>query len=131
VQCCIEAAQAHRQWQTLCHSLRSQHRRLGAWSPDREDFTWLETAFCNKFLKDLRWFASMDHEWRTGGNIERGGFYVLLWSKSPARLWWELLDAIERELASINRLPLQSAGPGADLFRHNYPGQSGRDRASM
>ena len=56
---------------------------------------WLETAFCNEFLKNLRWFNGIDYEWRTVNRAERGGFWVLLWSKEARRLWWELRDEIE------------------------------------
>jgi hypothetical protein len=39
----------------------------------------------------------MDHEWRSGPRPEQGGFWVLLWSKNPQRLWWELREELERE----------------------------------
>jgi hypothetical protein len=39
----------------------------------------------------------MDHEWRSGPRPEQGGFWVLLWSKNPQRLWWELRGEMERE----------------------------------
>ncbi len=68
----------------------------GGWSGTGTDFTWLETAFCDEFLKDLAWFGGMDHEWRSGPKPEQGGFWVLLWSKEPQRLWWELRDELER-----------------------------------
>jgi hypothetical protein len=101
VQCCINAAQAQKQWGNLCSRVRENHGWSGGASMDREDFTWLETAFCDRFLRELRWFGSMDHEWRTGPKLEQGGFYVLLWSKSPDRLWWELADNIDRQLSSL------------------------------
>jgi hypothetical protein len=58
---------------------------------------WLETAFSNQFLKRLIWFGFMDYEWRTGPRAGQGGFWVLLWSKEPRRLWWELRDEFERQ----------------------------------
>ena len=58
---------------------------------------WLETAFCDRFLKQLAWFGGMDYEWRSGPKIEQGGFWVLVWSKDPQRLWWELRDELERK----------------------------------
>jgi hypothetical protein len=94
---CVEAAGAQNIWQALCQSYRDELRRSGEWSPDREDFTWLETAFCERFLKRLRWFGSLDYEWRSGSDPAKGGFCVLLWSRDPERLWWELRDEIERQ----------------------------------
>jgi hypothetical protein len=94
---CVEACHGERPWQSLCKQhLRSGHQ-TGDWSPEQEDFMWLETAFCQKFLKRLIWFGSLDYEWRTGRRGDQGGFWVLLWSKDPRRLWWELRDEIERQ----------------------------------
>ena len=86
---------------------RALQRRNGDWVPEHEDFTWLETAFCDKFLKRLAWFGELDYEWRSGPKPEQGGFWVLLWSKDPRRLWWELRDEIERQAG----LPLIPARP--------------------
>ncbi len=97
---CVEHCQGQRQWREFCHSLREHSKQTGEWSPDQEDFTWLETAFCDQFLRRLRWFGGMDHEWR------RGAFYVLLWSRDPQRLWWELRDEFERQTQSILKRPL-------------------------
>ena len=97
---CIESCQGRHQWQALCEQRRGQINRTGEWSPERDDFKWLETAFCNEFLKQLRWFSGMDHEWRTGPKKGQGGFWVLLWSKDPQRLWWELRDEIERQASA-------------------------------
>jgi hypothetical protein len=97
---CVEHCHAQIEWQTLCQLRRSELQRTGNWSPERDDFTWLETAFCNEFLKRLSWFREMDYEWRTGLRPEQGGFWVLLWSKDPKRLWWELRDEIERQSAT-------------------------------
>jgi len=58
---------------------------------------WLESAFCDEFLKRLIWFGGIDYEWRTGPHEGQGGFWVLLWSKEPRRLWWELRDEFERQ----------------------------------
>lgn len=96
---CIEMCKAGRQWTALCQRHRGELRGSANWSPEREDFMWLETAFCNEFLRHLRWFGGMDYEWRTGEKLEQGGFWVLLWSKDPQRLWWELQDELERQSA--------------------------------
>ena len=104
VHCCVELCQGEAQWQALCLLRRGELQSTGNWSPAREDFTWLETAFCDEFLKRLSWFEKMDHEWRTGSKPEQGGFWVLLWSKEPKRLWWELRDEFERQcLPGISR----------------------------
>jgi hypothetical protein len=97
VERCIGACHGLRQWQALCKSRQNRQRALGEWSPEQEDFTWLETAFCDEFLRPLSWFGGMDYEWRSGDQPEQGGFWVLLWSKDPQRLWWELRDEFERQ----------------------------------
>lgn len=94
---CVESCNGQQQWQTLCQARRGQLQSSGPWSPEQEDFTWLETAFCDEFLKRLTWFGEMDYEWRSGPRPEQGGFWVLLWSKDPQRLWWELHDEFERQ----------------------------------
>ncbi len=94
---CIELSQGERQWQRLCEARRAQLRSTGEWAPEREDFMWLETAFCDEFLKRLIWFGGIEYEWRTGPRPGQGGFWVLLWSKEPRRLWWELRDEFERQ----------------------------------
>ncbi len=91
---CIELCQGQTQWRIICGGA-DQGRRSG-WSDAASDFTWLETAFCDEFLKDLAWFGGLDHEWRSGPKTEQGGFWVLLWSRQPQRLWWELRDELER-----------------------------------
>jgi hypothetical protein len=98
---CIESSQAHAQWREFCDQRRGQRHSKDGWCPEQEDFTWLETAFCNEFLKSLRWFGALDYEWRTGPKDGQGGFWVLLWSKSPQRLWWELRDAFEERLGRL------------------------------
>ena len=94
---CVELCRGERQWQALCQQCAGQ-RSGGDWSPEQEDFTWLETAFCERFLKRLSWFGGMDHEWRTGPKRAQGGFWILLWSKEPERLWWQLRDEFERQI---------------------------------
>jgi hypothetical protein len=44
----------------------------------------------------------MDYEWRTGPKPGQGGFWVLLWSKDPQRLWWELREELERRTAQTS-----------------------------
>jgi hypothetical protein len=121
---CVELSDSQSQWQLLCDRRRSALHHTGEWSSEREDFMWLETAFCNEFLKDLRWFHGIDHEWRTVNRAERGGFWVLLWSKEPRRLWWELRDEIERQAHTF--LPTRTsaaAGVGGPwLFPPAAPG---------
>jgi hypothetical protein len=95
---CVEASGGHNAWLALCNQLRAQGLRTGNWSPDQDDFTWLETAFCEKFLKRLLWFGGMDHEWRNGPRTDQGGFWVLLWSKDPRQLWWELREEFDRQV---------------------------------
>src|SRR6478609_1174856 len=113
---CVELAQAQRQWQTLCLK-RSRAARAGSqWSSELEDFMWLETAFCHEFLQHLRWFQGIDYEWRTVNRVERGGFWVLLWSKEPRRLWWELRDEIERQSHATTPRAATTAASGAWLF---------------
>src|SRR6266436_7734882 len=107
VRSCVEKCHGQSQWERLCNQRRSQLQRTGEWSPERDDFTWLETAFCEEFLKRLRWFGGMDYEWRTGPRPEQGGFWVLLWSKDPKRLWWALRDELERQ----SSLQIPSGGP--------------------
>ncbi len=97
VRLCVEHSQGHKQWQAVCATRRKRSLVTGDWSPEHEDFTWLETAFCEEFLKQLRWFGAMDYEWRSGRSLAQSGFWVLLWSKDPQRLWWELRDEFERQ----------------------------------
>ncbi len=94
---CIEHCQGQAHWQSLCTHTRDQLRRTGEWSPDKEDFTWLETAFCDRFMRHLSWFGGLDHEWRSGTTPGAGGFCVLLWSRDPQKLWWEVRDELEKQ----------------------------------
>ena len=94
---CVELCQGERQWRGLCECRRRRRLATGEWSPEREDYTWLETAFCDEFLKQLTWFGGMEYEWRSGPRPNQTGFWVLLWSKDPRQLWWELRDEFERQ----------------------------------
>ena len=94
---CVELCQGEKQWHALREWRHRQGVASGEWSPEREDYTWLETAFCHEFLKRLRWFGGMEYEWRSGPKGSQTGFWVLLWSKDPQRLWWELHDEFERQ----------------------------------
>ena len=67
---CVELCEGQIPWQRLCALRRGDLQRAGRWSPERDDFTWLETAFCDEFLKRLNWFGEMDYEWRTGSKPE-------------------------------------------------------------
>jgi len=107
---CVELCKGEAPWRVLCERRRAQMRGTGEWSPEREDFTWLETAFCQEFLKRLRWFGGMDYEWRTGARPEQGGFWVVLWSKNPQWLWWELRDEFERQVMPQIQQPAPQAG---------------------
>jgi hypothetical protein len=94
---CVELSHGSGPWNTLCRNRRQQTRWTGSTNLGKEDYTWLETAFCKEFLNDLRWFAGMDFEWRSGPKLEQGGFWILLWSKNPKHLWWELRDKFDHE----------------------------------
>ncbi len=93
----VSRCEGEKEWQALCAHRKQRRLLSGEWRPDEEDFTWLETAFCEQFLKPLRWFGGMDHEWRSGPAPGQGGFWVLVWSKDPQRLWWELRDELDRQ----------------------------------
>jgi hypothetical protein len=108
---CVELSESRPQWQSLCQSRRARLLRSGEWSPEREDFTWLETAFRDEFLKRLAWFGEMDYEWRSGPRPEQGGFWVLIWSKDPRRLWWELHQEIEQQAARLSQPWVQIRPP--------------------
>ncbi len=94
---CVELCEGEKQWRALAEWRRRQRIATGEWSPEREDYTWLETAFCEQFLKRLTWFGGMEYEWRSSANAQQAGFWVLLWSKDPRQLWWELRDEFERQ----------------------------------
>jgi hypothetical protein len=111
---CVELCQGEKHWRAL--GVRRHRERLltGEWSPEREDCTWLETAFCDQFLKGLAWFGGMEYEWRSGPKPQQTGFWVLLWSKDPRQLWWELLDEFERQ--AQERHPPRASGPKAAVW---------------
>jgi hypothetical protein len=111
VQLCVEMAQAERQWQVLCSHRQQQRLGTADWSPEREDFTWLETAFCHEFLEPLTWFGGLDHEWRSGPGVGQGGFYVVLWSREPRQLWWQLREEFERQSVLTPVMERASAQP--------------------
>jgi len=103
---CVEQCQGQSLWRVIC---RQAH--AGKVPSEVHDFTWLETAFCDRFLKHLHWFGGIDYEWRTGPRLDQGGFWVLLWSKDPRRLWWELRDELERNSTSISLFAQQQSSP--------------------
>ncbi len=109
VRLCVEKCEGQIPWRVLCQQRRLERRRFGEWAAEPEDFTWLEAAFCDEFLKHLRWFGEMDYEWRSGPKLGQGGFWVLLWSKDPRRLWWELREEFERK--SVLVPPQQESPP--------------------
>lgn len=92
---CVERAAAQTAWRTLCE-------------PDpRADFTWLETDFAERFFTALHWFGGLQYEWRRPeGNDAGRQLWVLLWSKNPQRLWWELAD---RLIAASGKIPPPAA----------------------
>jgi hypothetical protein len=110
---CVELCQGEKQWRALCEWRRRQRLATGEWSPEREDYTWLETAFCEEFLKRLSWFGGMEYEWRAGPKSKQAGFWVLLWSKDPRQLWWELRDEIERQ--AHEKWPERAGTPKAEI----------------
>jgi hypothetical protein len=92
---CVELCHGEDLWRRVCEG-QQPGPSVGGWSPKARDYTWLESAFCDEFLRKLPAFGEMEHEWRSGPKPEQGGFWVLLWSKEPQQLWWELREAIER-----------------------------------
>jgi hypothetical protein len=123
---CVELCQGQQQWRTLCETRHRQGLASGEWSPEREDFTWLETAFCEEFLKPLTWFGGMEYEWRSGAKPTQAGFWVLLWSKFPRRLWWELRDEFERQ-GKAGR-PKTAGSPKSEV---RMPRTEGRHQPSL
>src|SRR5262245_31216553 len=75
---CVELCHGEALWERLCHDPLESVRPPQSF-PNTRDYTWLETAFCEEFLRGSRWFGAMDHEWRSGPKPEQGGFWVLLW----------------------------------------------------
>ena len=123
---CIESCEGEKQWRAVCEWRRRQRLATGEWSPEREDYTWLETAFCDEFLKRLTWFGGMEYEWRSGPKARQAGFWVLLWSKDPRQLWWELRDEFERQ--AHERGP-QRGGSAKSKVQH--PRTEGRGERSL
>ena len=119
---CVELCQGEKQWRGLCAWRHQQGLASGEWSPEREDYTWLETAFCEEFLKRLTWFGGMAYEWRSGPKPGQAGFWVLLWSKDPQRLWWELQDEIERQ-------PRKAGRRSSPREARNSQAEAGRPRS--
>jgi hypothetical protein len=113
---CVELCQGEKQWRALGEWRRRQRIATGEWSPEREDYTWLETAFCDEFLKRLTWFGGMEYEWRTSASGKQAGFWVLVWSKDPRQLWWELRDEFERQ--AQQKWPEPTASPKAPVHAH-------------
>lgn len=100
---CVQASDAQSGWDALCRqALEGTRSPSGAWMANNNDYTWLETAFCDRFLKHLSWFGGMDYEWRSGPQPGKSGFCVLLWSRHPQRLWWELRDEIGNQCQQPN-----------------------------
>lgn len=97
VRCCVETCHGRSLWESICRQHSTHSRAVGEWSPEQEDFTWLETAFCDRFLKHLKSFGGLDYEWRTGPKLDQGGFWALLWSSNPKQLWWELKEELDRQ----------------------------------
>ena len=123
---CVELCRGEKQWGLLCQSRHQRGLASGEWSPEREDYTWLETAFCDEFLKRLRWFGGMEYEWRSGPKGAQTGFWVLLWSKDPQRLWWELLDEFERQAREG-----RSRGGGSPKAEARRPKAEPRSQSSL
>ena len=123
---CVELCQGEKQWRALSEQRRRQRFATGEWSPEQEDYTWLETAFCDEFLKRLTWFGGMEYEWRSGPKANQAGFLVLVWSKDPRQLWWELRDEFERQ-AREGR-PSVAASPRPEVRR---PRAEGRAQSSL
>ena len=98
VRLCIEHADAPSAWRTLCEQ-----------NP-RADFTWLETDFAERFLTALHWFGGVEYEWRRPDEATTAReLWVLLWSKNPQRLWWELYDRLTSAAAAETASPAASA----------------------
>jgi hypothetical protein len=103
--------QGEKAWRALGERQRRQRLVTGKSSPEREDYTWIETAFCEQFLKRLAWFGGIEYELRSGPKPNQAGFWVLLWSKEPRQLWWELRDEFERQ--AHEGQPKRRSGPKA------------------
>ena len=94
---CVALAQA----QTIWPKLTGQNPSA--------DFLWLETDFCENLLRPLAHFSAMEYEWHLPANARRRQVRVLLWSRAPQKLWWELRDRLEGKLASEPPVPPSAA----------------------
>lgn len=99
---CVQAAQAEALWGRFCRQTREVQREEG-WG-ELPDFTWIESAFSDEFLKQLEWFGGISYEWRAAEPPHQGGdLWVLVWSKDPQKLWWQLRDKLEKHLAQTEQ----------------------------
>lgn len=89
---CIESCHGEAAWKRLCRER------------EKEDFTWLETAFAERFFKPLVWFGSVQQEWRKAAKSNHREPWLLLWSPNPQKFWWELHDKLEYQ-ANIASFP--------------------------
>jgi hypothetical protein len=107
---CVQAARAEDLWGRYCQQTRKLQREEGG--GELPDFTWIESAFCDEFLKRLEWFGAMTYEWRKPGPPNQNSdLWVRLWSKNPQRLWWQLRDKLEQHLAQTGNLPAAQPAP--------------------
>ena len=104
----VETCQAEPLWRSICKG--------------GEDFTWLESAFCDRFIRALHWFAGLSYDWRDGAKPGQRDHWVLLWSSEPRGLWWDLRDRLEEEAAQ-NEAEVEAAVRcpvcGADCAKHS------------
>jgi hypothetical protein len=99
---CVQAAQAEALWERFCRRTREMQREEG-WG-ELPDFTWIESAFCDEFLKRLEWFGEINYEWRDAGTGSGSGdLWAVVWSKDPQKMWWQLRDRLERHLAETEQ----------------------------
>jgi hypothetical protein len=106
---CVEASHGDEPWRQICHRMPGQSVAATNWSAQKEDFMWLETAFCERFLRHLKAFGGLEYEWRTGPRLDQGGFWALLWSGNPRQLWWELKEELERQNLMLAVQPVEDA----------------------
>jgi hypothetical protein len=70
----------------------------------------------------------MEYEWRSGPKPKQTGFWVLLWSKDPRQLWWELRDEFERQAQEGRPTGAKSRRPKSEA-RRRQPNQKARCRS--
>src|SRR6266487_3858369 len=97
---CIENCHGEASWQVL---MNNRGNALLLYRFGSDDFLWLETSFSFQFLERLGLFGRMEYEWREGGRASVREMWVLLWSKQPQRLWWQLWDELERQTDDFKR----------------------------